>query len=59
VYEGHSKEGQLLHSFSFPHGADYRFLYESKILIISEKNGEQIKLAIVEDELNKDLLMEW
>ena len=27
--------------------------------MITEKNGEQIKLAIVDDEVNKDLLMEW
>jgi F420-0:gamma-glutamyl ligase-like protein len=28
VYEGNSKEGQQLHAFSFPNGADYSFLYE-------------------------------
>jgi hypothetical protein len=27
--------------------------------MITEKNGEQIKLAIVDDKVNKDLLMDW
>lgn len=27
VYEGDSKESELLHQFSFPHGAEYRFIY--------------------------------
>jgi hypothetical protein len=27
VYEGDSKESEILHQFSFPHGAEYRFIY--------------------------------
>ena len=59
VYKGNSKEGQLLHSFSFPHGTDCIFLDEYKGLTITDTNGQQIKLAIDDEELKKYLLIEW
>jgi hypothetical protein len=39
VYKGNSKEGELLHSFSFPHGTDCIFLDEYKGLTLTDNNG--------------------
>jgi hypothetical protein len=39
VYKGNSKEGELLHSFSFPHATDCIFLDEYKGLTLTDNNG--------------------
>ena len=50
LYKGDSKEGELLHEFSFPHGADYRFIsFDEESLIITDNSGLEIDLTIHED----------
>jgi hypothetical protein len=55
VYKGDLKDGELLHKYAFPHGAEYRF--SNQCLYIYDKNGKGICLYIL-DKLN-DIWMEW
>jgi predicted type IV restriction endonuclease len=42
VYKGDSKDGEPIHKYAFPHGAEYLYDSDGRFMYIYDKNGKKI-----------------